>query len=180
LQRIAREHRRLSRSDESLLYPMIHESDNEDASAVLDRVGAAAVARVAGEAGMTDYAPGVGWWAFTQTSAIDQARMFAALPRLVPPRFYDYARRLLSTIEPEQSWGFPPVARPSWHVFFKTGALPSRGLFDEGARLERGPVTFAVAVMTDGEPSQAYGEQTIEGVAAALLARPSAGGASAP
>ena len=62
------------------------------------------------------------------------------------------------------------MARPAWRVLFKTGALPSRGLFDEGARLERGRVTFSVAVMTDGEPGQAYGEQTIEGVAAALLA----------
>jgi hypothetical protein len=170
LQRLARDHRGLSRADEALLYPMIHESNNDDASAVLARVGGAAIARVAREAGMSDYAPGAGWWAFTQTSAIDQARMFAALPRLIPERFYAYARHLLATIEPEQSWGFPPVARPAWKVFFKTGALPSRGLFNEGALLERGAVRFTVAVMTDGEPSQAYGEGTIEGVAAALLA----------
>ena len=56
---------------------MIHESNNDDASAVLGIVGGAAVARVAREAGMRDYAPGVGWWAFTQTSAADQARFFA-------------------------------------------------------------------------------------------------------
>jgi hypothetical protein len=170
LQRLAHDHRGLSRADEALLYPMIHESNNDAASAVLARVGSAAVARVAREARMSDYAPGVGWWAFTQTSAIDQALLFAALPHLIPQRFYGYARFLLATIEPEQSWGFPPVARPAWKVFFKTGALPSRGLFNEAARLERGPVTFSVAVMTDGEPSMAYGEQTVEGVAAALLA----------
>jgi len=52
---------------------------------------------------MSDYAPGVGWWAFTQTSD--------------------------------------------------------------------GPVTFALAVFTDGDPSMEYGEQTIEGVAGALLGR---------
>jgi hypothetical protein len=56
-------------------------------------------------------------------------------------------------------------------VFFKTGALPSEGLFNEAARLERGGVTFTIAVFTDGDPSMDYGEQTIEGVAAALLAR---------
>ena len=77
----------------------------------------------------------------------------------------------MSTIEPEQSWGVPPVARPRWQVFFKTGALPSRGLFNEVARLERGPVGFTVAVFTDGDPSMAYGEQTIAGVAARLLGR---------
>ncbi|HEX3511163.1 MAG TPA: serine hydrolase [Solirubrobacteraceae bacterium] len=170
LQRLAAAHRGLTAADTQLLYPMIHISDNEAASAVLARVGEGALARVAREAGMSDYAPGVGWWAFTQTSAADQARMFAALPRLVPARFYGYARYLLSTIEPSQSWGVPPVARPRWQVFFKTGALPSQGLFSEAARLERGPLSFSLAVFTDGEPSMAYGEQTIEGVAAALLA----------
>jgi hypothetical protein len=76
----------------------------------------------------------------------------------------------MSTIEPEQSWGVPPVARPAWRVYFKTGALPSEGLFNEVALLERGPLSFTVAVFTDGEPSQAYGEETIAGVAQRLLA----------
>jgi hypothetical protein len=54
-------------------------------------------------------------------------------------------------------------------VFFKTGALPSEGLFNEAALLERGDVTFTIAVFTDGDPSMSYGEQTIQGVASALL-----------
>jgi hypothetical protein len=119
---------------------------------------------------MTDYAPGTGWWAFTQTSAADQARFFFALERLIPPQFYAYARGLLAGIEPSQSWGIPPVARPRWQVFFKTGALPSEGLFNEVGRLERPGATFTIAVFTSGDPSMGYGEQTIQGVAAALLA----------
>jgi hypothetical protein len=171
LQMLTAQHRDLSSSDTALLYPMIHISDNSAASAVFSIVGAAALERVAHEAGMTDYAPGVGWWAYTQTSAIDQARLFFMLDRLIPPRFYGYARYLMSTIEPSQSWGIPPVARPRWQVFFKTGALPERGLFNEVGRLERGPLTFTIAVFTDGDPSMGYGEQTIEGVADNLLAR---------
>jgi hypothetical protein len=171
LQRLAARHRGVAPSDNALLYPMIHISDNEAASAVLGIVGAGALAGVAREAGMTDYATAVGWWAFTQTSAADQARLMFALPRLVPPQFYAYARGLLAGIEPSQSWGIPPVARPRWQVFFKTGWLPSQGLFVETARLERPGVTCATAVFTDGEPSMAYGEETIEGVASALLAR---------
>jgi hypothetical protein len=162
-------HRGLNDSDTSLLYPMIHVSDNDAASAVLAIVGRAAVARVARESGMADYAPTAGWWAFTQTSAADQARFFFSLERLIPPRFYSYARGLLAGIEPSQSWGIPPVARPRWQVFFKTGALPSEGLFNEAGRLERPGVTFTIAVFTTGDPSMGYGEQTIEGVAAALL-----------
>ena len=160
----------LSSADASLLYPMIHISDNNAASAVFAIVGSGALARVARESGMTDYAPGNGWWAFTQTSAADQARFFFALQRLIPHQFYAYARGLMAGIEPSQSWGVPPVARPRWQVFFKTGALPSQGLFNEVARLERPGLTFTIAVFTDGDPSTAYGEQTIEGVAAVLLA----------
>jgi len=171
LQKLDAEHRGLSRFGESLLYPMIHISDNQAASAVLAIVGAGALARVAHESGMTDYARAVGWWAFTQTSAADQARFMFALDRLIPRQFYGYARGLLAGIEPSQSWGIPAVARPRWQVFFKTGALPSEGLFNEVARLERTGVTFTVAVLTTGDPSMGYGEQTIQGVASALLAR---------
>jgi beta-lactamase class A len=124
LQMLSARHRGLDSGDRSLLYPMIHISDNAAASAVLAAVGGAALARVAREAGMSDYAPGVGWWAYTQTSAADQARLLFALDRLIPARFYSYARYLMSTIEPTQSWGIPPVARPRWQVFFKTGQLP--------------------------------------------------------
>ncbi len=170
LQLLQRDERPVSALDNSLLYPMIHESNNEDASAVLERVGAAAVARIAREADMHDYAPGVGWWAYTQTSAADQARFFIAIERLIPARFWPYARGLLDGIEAEQSWGIPEVARPRWQVFFKTGALPSEGLFNEVARLERPGVTFTVAVFSTGDPSQAYGEETMRGVGARLLA----------
>ncbi len=170
LQHLEAVHRPISALDNALLYPMIHISDNNAASAVLARVGNPAVARVAREASMQDYAPGVGWWAYTQTSAADQARFFAALARLIPHRFWPYARGLLAGIEPLQSWGVPQIARPRWQVFFKTGALPSEGLFNETARLERPGVTFTISVFTTGDPSMAYGEETIRGVAEALLA----------
>ena len=170
LQMVSARHRGLDAADTSLLFPMIHISDNNAASAVLGIVGDPALARVARESDMTDYAPGIGWWAFTQTSAADQARFFFALERLIPPQFYAYARGLLAGIEPSQSWGIPPIARPRWQVFFKTGALPSEGLFNEVGRLERPGATFTIAVFTSGDPSMGYGEQTIQGVAAALLA----------
>jgi len=176
LQRLEADHAGISALDRSLLYPMIHESNNDAASAVLDRVGLGAIARVAREAGMRDYAPGVGWWAYTQTSAADQARFFVAIERLIPHRFWPYARGLLAGIEPEQSWGIPEVARPRWQVFFKTGALPSEGLFHEAARLERHGVTFTAAVFTTGDPSMAYGEETIRGVGARLLSGTPPGG----
>lgn len=169
LQRLASHGATLQPFDRALLYPMIHVSDNEAASAVLAVVGAGALARVAREAGMSDYAPGVGWWAYTQTSPADQARLLFMLGRLIPARFYGYARYLMSTIEPEQSWGIPEAARPAWQIFFKTGQLPESGLVNEVALLERGPVRFAAAVLTDSDPSVDYGHETIAGVGTRLL-----------
>ncbi|HEX4188018.1 MAG TPA: serine hydrolase [Solirubrobacteraceae bacterium] len=169
LQMLDARHRSLDAADRALLYPMIHVSDNNAASAVLAAVGGEALTRVARHAGMGDYAPAVGWWAFTQTSAADQARLFAALGQLIPSRFYGYARGLLSGIEGSQSWGVPAVARPGWQVFFKGGWLPMEKVFNQVARLERRDLSFTVAVLTSGEPSMAYGEQTIEGVTRALL-----------
>jgi hypothetical protein len=172
LQMLSAHHRGLNGGDRGLLYPMIHVSDNNAASAVLGIVGGGALARVARQAGMTDYAPGIGWWAFTQTSAADQARFFSLLGQLIPRQFYGYARGLLSGIDPSQSWGVPAVARPRWQVFFKGGWLPKEGVFTQVARLERGPLAFSLAVLTSGEPSMGYGEQTIEGLAGALLRSP--------
>ena len=169
LQRLARIHGALDAGSRALLYPMIHVSDNGAASAVLAIVGDGALLSLAHQAHMTDFAVAANW-IFTRISAADQARYFFMQDRLIPARFRDYARYLLSSIAPDQSWGVPAAARPGWRVFFKGGWLPqSLGLVNQVARLERGDQKFAVAVLTDGDPSMAYGEATIEGVAARLV-----------
>jgi hypothetical protein len=112
------------------------------------------------------------WWAFSEVSAADMARFFHHLLQLIPKQFVGYARWLLSTIESSQSWGIPAVARPEFQVFFKGGWLPkSEGLVNQVARLERPHETFALAVLTRGDPSMEYGESTIAGVTARLLGR---------
>ncbi len=170
LQTLARERRGLAGLATGLLYPMIHSSDNEAASAVFAIVGESGLARVAREAHMTDYESGEGVWGFTEISAADMARFFLIQDSLIPQRFVGYARWLLSNIEPSESWGIPAVARPRFQVFFKGGWLPEiEGLVNQVARLERPHDTFAMAVLTKGDPSMDYGEDTIEGVAARLL-----------
>jgi hypothetical protein len=171
LQLLARAHRPLDGASRSLLYPMIHSSDNAAASAVLAVVGQAALDRVARQAGMQDYERARGWWALTQVSAADMARFFFHQDALVPHRFDAYARQLLSTIEPTQSWGIPAIARPQFRVYFKGGWLPEEGVVNQVGRLERPRITFALAVLSVREPSMAYGEQTIGGVTARLLGR---------
>jgi hypothetical protein len=170
LQTLAQGHRVLDSYSTGMLYPMIHSSDNEAASAVFAIVGESGLARVAREAHMTDYESGDGVWGFTEISAADMARFFLIQDSLIPHRFEGYARWLLSNIEPSESWGIPAVARPEFQVFFKGGWLPEvEGLVNQVARLERPHETFAMAVLTRDDPSMDYGEDTIEGVTARLL-----------
>jgi hypothetical protein len=172
LRMVAGEHRGLNSADRGLLYPMIHSSDNDAATDVLDAVGEHRLNQVAKVARMRDYVPGGATWGFTEVSAADLARFFYRLGAIVPARFYDYARWLFSTIEPSESWGIPAAARPRrYAVFFKGGWLPEiEGLVSQAARLERRHTKLAIAVLTRDDPSMLYGERTIEGVTARLLA----------
>jgi hypothetical protein len=172
LQMLAGEHRALDDASRDLLYPMIHSSNNEAATAVLEAVGESRLNAVARQAHMRDYEPGGATWGFSEISAADMARFFLIQDSLIPRRFDGFARWLLSTIEPSESWGIPAVARPEFEVFFKGGWLPEfEGLVNQVARLERPQQTFALAVLTKGDPSMEYGEQTIEGVTVRLLGR---------
>ena len=185
LRMVAAQRRPLDGADTALLYPMIHESNNNAASAVLAVVGQVALDRVAADAHMDDFVPGFGWWGFTEVSAADLARFFSAFDSLVPRRFDGYARSLLAGIESSQSWGIPSVARPEFAVYFKGGWLPeSEGLVNQVAHLERPGITFSLAVLTQDNPSGSssaskgaeamrYGEQTIAGVTERLLGRAS-------
>jgi hypothetical protein len=172
LQMLADQLRPLDGAGRALLYPMIHSSNNEAATAVLAIVGEDGLDRLARDAHMVNYQSGGAFWGFTEVSAADLARFFFHQEALIPRQFEGYARWLLSTIEPSESWGIPAVARPEFQVFFKGGWLPEfEGLVNQVARLERPGIVFALAVLTIHDPSMAYGEQTIEGVTARLLGR---------
>ncbi|HWF24157.1 MAG TPA: hypothetical protein VG275_01820 [Solirubrobacteraceae bacterium] len=155
----------------SFLYPMIHISDNNAAGKTYSIVGDSGLYVVAKAAGMTDFSVSAGWLS-ARLSPADQARFFFEMDSLIPREFVGYARFLLSTIEPSQSWGIPVIARPlGYQTFFKDGSLPTPlgELVHQVDRLEGHGRAFSVAVMTDGDPSMQYGIDTIEGVAASLL-----------
>lgn len=162
--------RPLSRTDRTLLGSMIRVSDNDAATAIYLRVGDARLHRLATRAGMKAFSVS-GYWGYAQVTAADQARLFAALDRLVPRTFLAYARGLLSSIVSWQSWGIPAVARPRWRTFFKGGwrGTSLGQLVHQAARLEKDGLSIAIAVLTDGNPSHAYGRGTVRGIAAHLL-----------
>jgi hypothetical protein len=155
----------------SFLYPMINVSDNAAATQTWSIVGDAALYRLAHRAGMTDFSI-VGIWANAQISPADQAKLFFNMDSLIPPQFVGYARYLLSTIAGFESWGIPAVARPRGYAVFFKGGWRGTGLgqlVHQVARLEGHGRRFALAVMTDGDPSMGYGIGTIQGVTGSLL-----------
>jgi hypothetical protein len=167
-----RGHRILSATSRTTLTNMIHVSDNNAATTIYRAVGDRGLRAVAKAAGMKHFSVSVSWGRARLTPA-DQARFFAGMDALIPVKHRTFARYLLSHISSDQSWGIPAIARPrGWRVFFKGGwRTTSAGqLVHQVARLERkGSGTMAIAVMTDGDPSMAYGIATIRGVTARLL-----------
>ncbi|HEY5198477.1 MAG TPA: serine hydrolase [Solirubrobacteraceae bacterium] len=168
LRRIGDAHRRLSEEDREILEPMIHVSDNDAASAVFAIVGESGLVSLASAAGMTDFSPNASW-GLSKISPADQARFFADQDSLIPPEFVDYARSLLSGIDPSQRWGIPAGVDGRYDVFFKGGWLPDMGVVNQAARLEGHGETIGVSILTSGGPGMAYGEQTLEETTERLL-----------
>ena len=162
----------LTDTERSQLAEMVRRSDNGSATQLASTVGSDGLRDVARRAGMRATRPQAQPWGLTETNAEDQARFFARIDELVPARNRGFARRQLGTIIPEHRWGIPKTVPRGSTVLFKGGWLPD----DTGAwrvhqiaKVERGGRELSVAVMTDGNPSQPYGEDTVRGVAARLL-----------
>ena len=159
---------------DSILYPMIHVSDNSAASAVYNTMGDGGLYALAAAAHMSDFSVN-GSWGNAQLSPADQAEFFFHMEQLLPREFVGYADHLLSTIAGYESWGIPAVARPlGYTVYFKGGwrGTALGQLVHQVGRLHGHNLTFAFAIMTDGDPSMGYGIATIEGVTGELLSSP--------
>jgi Beta-lactamase enzyme family len=162
--------RALTDGDQALLRPMIRRSDNVTATRIRDLIGNGALVRLARRAGMTRFAVNP-IWGLSLITARDQTRFFLDLERLLPERHRAYALRLLRTIVPSQRWGMARVIPDGWRLHFKGGWGSGTGAVDhQVGLLRRGPHRIAIAVLTTGSPSHAYGKATLEGVSRRLLA----------
>ena len=169
LRRVSWDQLPLDRNARARLGPMITVSDNIDANWAYDRVGRGrTLDALARRAGMTSFTA-ASYWAYSLTSARDQVLFFTRLERLTPPAHRAYALGLLRRIVRAQRWGIPRAAR-GWRLTFKGGWFESRHLWHQVALIERGDTRLVLAVLTDRNPSDAYGQATIEGVARRVLA----------
>ena len=166
----ARGDRPVPRGVHRVLAPMIHVSRNRAASRIHRLVGDRGLADVGRAAGMRGLRLN-GTWSEVGITAADQARFFRRLGRLVPRRHRAYARRLLASIVPRQSWGIPAVARPrGYATFFKGGWR--RGLVNQAALLEaRDGRRLSIAILVDRRPSFTHARRTIERLTRRLLDR---------
>ena len=174
LRKVNNQDRRLTREERRQLRPMITVSSNSAATWVYNRLGDRRLRRLARRADMDQFSICCSW-GYARFSARDQAKFFWRIERLTPPRFRDYAMRLLRSVVPRQSWGIPSVARPrGFSVFFKGGWRSTvHGRLVHQASLIRYPGTaFSLVVLTDGNPSMRYGIETIAGVARRILRKP--------
>jgi hypothetical protein len=164
-------HRRLRRADVRLLRPMIKRSRNRPATVIRNRVGNGALSRLAHRVGMSRFrtAPS---WGNSQITARDQARFMYRLERYVPKRHREFALGLLARIVRRQSWGIPRAVPKGWKTHFKGGWLGNRARgwrINQVATMRRPGRRLALAVLSRGNPTAAYGHRTIAGVTRRLL-----------
>jgi Beta-lactamase enzyme family len=161
---------REGRADRALIRPMITRSDNVGATRIRDLIGNDALIRLAHDAGMTRFAVDT-IWGMSLITARDQTRFFLCLEGLLPNGHRTYALRLLRSIVPSQRWGMARVIPEGWQLHFKGGWGSGTGAVDhQVGLLRRGEHRVAIAVLTTGSPSHAYGKATLEGVSRRLLA----------
>ena len=161
--------RALRAGDMALLGPMIRKSDNAAASRIRDIVGNGALARLARHAHMRRFATAPSWGA-TRICTADQTRLFLRLDRFVARRHRATALALLGSVVPRQRWGIARARPPAWNLYFKGGWGDGDGEVDHQiALLTRDGRRVSVGIMTTANPSKAYGDRTLQGVARRLL-----------
>jgi beta-lactamase class A len=162
--------RPLRAEERALLGPMVRRSSNRAATEIRNRIGNAALARLARVTGMRSFRVAQNWGSSTIT-ARDQTRFFLHIDAQVPARHRAYAMGLLETIVPRQRWGIAQAIPAGWTLWFKGGWGSGSGAVDNQVGLLRqSGERVAIAVLTLSNPSHAYGRATEQGLARRLLA----------
>ncbi len=164
--------RELTDSERGLLGSMIEQSDNASADAIFATVGEAGLNDVAAAAGMHNFVSSP-YWGGSGITAGDQAAFLGRIERYVPKRHEAFALDVLASVIDDQRWGIADAVPRGWEVHFKGGWYPASDGWrvTQVATLRRHDRAFAVAVLSAGDPSFEYGQETIEGVAKRLMAR---------
>ena len=179
----------LSASERTLAGQMIEDSDNDAATSLWYAVGGAARIRsFNARAGLTQTAlsscvvcPGFAWpgWGLTTTIPDDQIALLRQLvtPSSVLPRAArEYALSLMQDVTPAQRWGVSGGVPTQVTVALKNGWLPLHGTgsdwqINSVGWISGGGRNYLMAVFSTGNPSEQYGIDTIDALAATVWQR---------
>ena len=172
LRRAQDQHRHLTRTEQALAWAMITRSDNDAASALWAELGHGYLQHFLNLARMTHTVLGPdGLWGLTRITAADETlllRLLLAQNRVLDTSARDYALSLMAHVIAAQRWGVPAGAPASLTVHLKNGWLP---LATHGWRIHSiGGFTghgggYSIVVLTQDNPTMAYGIDTIEAIA---------------
>ena len=156
--------------EQSQMEAMIKQSDNPSANAIFSRTGRSGVLEVSRSVHMArfrlDTSDPVYVLGNSQITANDQAKFFAKIDELVPDRHRDFAKELLANVQAGR-WGLVQANLPG-NVLSKAGWRPeANGSYTivQGAQFGGGR---GIAVLTEGNPDEAYGQETVKQVAVKL------------
>jgi hypothetical protein len=169
------QHRYLTGTEAARARAMITRSDNNAASALWAELGRSYLQHFLNLAQMTQtfLGPG-GVWGLTQITVRDQVRLLRLLlnpnPVLDTPS-RGYALSLMAQVIASQRWGVPAGAPASLIAHVKDGWLPrtTHGwrIHSIGCFTGRGG-GYSIVVLTQDNPTMAYGIATIEAAAKAI------------
>jgi hypothetical protein len=175
LRKAQEQHRYLTATEALLAHAMITESDNDAASALWDDVGRYDLQHFLNLARMTrTYLGPGGYWGLTLITAYDEVlllRLLVNQNRVLDTSSRHYVLGLMARVIPAQRWGVPAGAPTSLIVHVKNGWLP---LLTHGWRIHSiGTFTgrgggYSIVVLTEDNPTMAYGIDTIEAIARAI------------
>jgi Beta-lactamase enzyme family len=163
--------RSLTAEEQSLAVPMIEESLDSAADTLWGRLGPGAVGGFEQAIGMTSTAPATnGIWGETTTTALDRLAMVRALVQpnsVLTDASRAYVLSLMENITPSQDWGATGGVPPGVTVALKNGFAVINGwqINTEGWVSGAGR-NYLIAVLTNGNVSEQYGIDTVDGVSA--------------
>jgi hypothetical protein len=166
------QHRYLTGTEAARARAMITRSGNTAASALWAELGRSYLQHFLNLARMTQTSPGPGGvWGLTQITAHDQVLLLRLLLHPNPvldAASRDYALRLMAQVIASQRWGVPAGAPTSLIAHVKNGWLPRAThrwrIHSIGCFTGRGG-GYSIVVLTQDNPTMAYGITTIEAVA---------------
>jgi beta-lactamase class A len=161
----------LTAAQRSLAYAMITQSSNSAADALWAQAGVSGVQHFLDRAGMTHTVLNAAWGLSGLTAAdeLTLLRLLTSPGPVLTTASRSYVLSLMARVIPSQRWGTPAGAGADITVHVKNGWLPyptGRDWHINSLGTFTGPGTaYQMAILTAGNPSMAYGVDTIQGAA---------------